>query len=180
MGGWNLWYLFMGAWLLFLLGQFWYESTQIAPLPYSRFLEYQQEGRVSDLVIASDRITGKIVEPKEGQPERFRTVRVDPELADRLKKDGLEFSGAVENTWVSRMLAWVLPLALIVLFWLFMLRRLGQGGGLGGGLMSVGKSKAKIYAEEDVKVSFDDVAGVDEAKEELKEIIGFLREPDRY
>jgi len=100
--GWKLWYLMLGVWLLFLVGQFWYESTQVAAIPYSRFLEYQQKGRVSDLVVGSDQITGRIVEPEEGQPERFRTVRVDPELADRLAKDGLEFAGAVENTWLSR------------------------------------------------------------------------------
>jgi cell division protease FtsH len=178
--GWNLWYVMLGVWMLFLVGQFWYGSTQVAAIPYSRFLEYQQNGRVSDLVVGSDQITGRIVEPEEGQPERFRTVRVDPELADRLAKDGLEFTGAAENTWLSRALAWVLPIAFILMIWMFLQRRLGQAGGLGGGLMSVGKSKAKIYAEEDVKVSFDDVAGVDEAKEELKEIIGFLREPERY
>ena len=178
--GWNLWYVMLGVWMLFLVGQFWYESTQVAAIPYSTFLEYQQAGRVSDLVVGSDQITGRIVDPEQGQPERFRTVRIDPELADRLAKDGLEFTGAVENTWLSRALAWVLPIAFILVIWMFLQRRLGQAGGLGGGLMSVGKSKAKIYAEEDVKVSFEDVAGVDEAKEELKEIIGFLREPERY
>jgi len=169
----------LGAWMLFLLGQLWYESTQVAPIPYSRFLEYQQQGRVSDLVIGSDEIMGRIVKPEAGQPERFRTMRVDPELAERLAKDGLEFTGAEENTWLSRALAWVLPVAFFLMLWMFLQRRLGQAGGLGG-LMSVGKSKAKIYAEEDVRVSFEDVAGVDEAKEELKEIIGFLREPERY
>ena len=178
--GWNPWYVMMGVWMLFLLGQLWYESTQVAPIPYSRFLEYQQEGRVSDLVIGSEQITGRIDAPEPGQPERFRTVRVEPELADRLAKDDLEFTGAVENTWLSRAVGWVLPIAFILAIWMFLQRRLGQAGGLGGGLMSVGKSKAKIYAEEEVKVSFEDVAGVDEAKEELKEIIGFLREPERY
>jgi cell division protease FtsH len=177
---WNLWYVMLIVWMLFLLGQLWYASTQVVPIPYSRFLEYQQEGNVSDLVIGSDQITGRIVKPEEGQPERFRTLRVDPELADRLAKDDLEFTGAVENTWLSRALSWVLPIAFILVIWMFLQRRLGQAGGLGGGLMSVGKSRAKIYAEEEVKVSFDDVAGVDEAKEELKEVIGFLREPERY
>ena len=163
--GWNPWYVMLAFWMLFLVGQSWYESTQVAAIPYSTFLEYQQAGRVSDLVVGSDQITGRIVAP--GQPERFRTVRIDPKLADRLAKHGLEFSGAVENTWPSRALAWVLPIAFILAIWMFLQRRLGQAGGLGGGLMSVGKSKAKIYAEEDVKVSFEDVAGVDEAKEEL-------------
>ena len=145
--------MIMGAWMLFLLGQLWYQSTQVAAIPYSRFLEYQKKGRVSDLVIGSDEIMGRIVEPEAGQPERFRTLRVDPELAEQLAKDGLEFTGAVENTWLSRALAWVLPVAFFLLIWMFLQRRLGQAGGLGG-LMSVGKSKAKIYAEEDVKVSF--------------------------
>jgi cell division protease FtsH len=178
--GWNLWYVLLGLWMLFLVGQLWFESTQVTAIPYSQFLEYQQAGRVSDLVVGSTEITGKIVDPEEGQPERFRTLRVDPELADRLAKNGLEFTGAVENTWLSRALGWILPIGIILMIWMFLQRRLGQAGGLGSGLMSVGKSKARIYAEEDVKVTFDDVAGVDEAKEELKEIIGFLRDPERY
>jgi cell division protease FtsH len=176
----NIWWIILAAWAVFLAGQLWYESTQVAQVPYSRFLEYQQEGRVSDLVIGSQQITGRIVKPEEGQPERFRTVRVDSELAQQLAEGDLEFTGRVEDTWLGRMLVWMLPVAIIVTIWMFVLRRLAQGPGLGGGLMSVGKSKAKIYAEEDVKVTFDDVAGVDEAKEELKEIIGFLRAPARY
>jgi cell division protease FtsH len=178
--GWNPWYVLLGVWALFVGWQLWYESTQVAAIPYSRFLEYQQAGRVRDLVIGGTEITGTLADPEEGQPERFRTLRVEPELADRLAKDGLEFTGAVEDTWLTRALGWVLPIGIILVIWMFLQRRLGQAGGLGGGLMSVGKSKARIYAEEDVKVTFDDVAGVDEAKEELKEIIGFLREPDRY
>jgi cell division protease FtsH len=178
--GWKPWHVMVGFWMLILLGQLWYGSMQVVSIPYSRFLEFQREGRVSDLVISSDQITGRIVAPEEGQLDRFRTVRVAPELADRLAKDGLEFTGAVENTWFDRVLAVVLPIAFLLAIWMFLQRRFGQAGGLGGGLMSVGKSKAKIYAEEDVKVSFEDVAGVDEAKEELKEIIGFLREPERY
>ena len=178
--GWNLWHLVLGIWVLILLGQLWFENTQVETIPYSRFLEYREEQRVSDLVIGSDRITGRIVNPEAGQPERFRTTRVESELADQLAEDGVEFTGIVDNTWLSRVLSWLLPIAFIVMAWMFLQRRLGQAGGFGGGLMSVGKSKAKIYAEEDVKVSFEDVAGVDEAKEELKEIIGFLREPERY
>jgi cell division protease FtsH len=179
-GGLNLWWVILAVWVAFLLSDLWYENTQVASIPYSQFLEYQQEGRVSDLVIGREQITGQIVEPEEGQPARFRTARVDPELAEQLAEGDLEFTGLVEDTWLNRLLVWLLPFAIIIAIWLVVLRRFTQGPGLGGGIMSVGKSKAKIYAEEDVKVTFDDVAGVDEAKEELKEIIGFLRAPERY
>ncbi len=178
--GWSFWYAILGVWLVLILGQAWYQSTQITEIPYSQFLAYQQEGRVSDLVVSSDRIRGKLVEPAEGEPDAFVTVRVDPELADRLSREGLAFEGTIEDTWFTRLLSWMLPLFIILAFWIFLLRRMGQGAGLGGGLMSVGKSRAKIYAEEEVAVTFDDVAGVDEAKEELKEIIGFLKSPAEY
>jgi cell division protease FtsH len=179
-GGLNLWYLLLATWLVFMLGQLWFDSTQVATIPYSQFLEYQKEGRIRDLQVGSERITGSLVSPSAGELERFRTQRVDPEIADRLAEEGIDFTGVVEDTWISRMLAWVLPFSIILLIWIFVLRRMAQGTGLGGGMLSVGKSKAKIYAEEDIPVSFDDVAGVDEAKEELKEIIGFLKSPEHY
>ncbi|MBW2280210.1 MAG: ATP-dependent zinc metalloprotease FtsH [Deltaproteobacteria bacterium] len=178
--GWSLWALLIGIWLVVLLGQSWYESRQITTIPYSQFVEYQKQGRVRELVISSERITGRLTDAVGGEPDAFTTVRVDPELADRLTTEGLEFEGTVEDTWASRILSWFLPLLLMLAFWMFMIRRLGQSGGLGGGLMSVGKSRAKIYADEEVSVTFDDVAGVDEAKEELKEVIGFLRAPAEY
>ena len=179
-GGPKLWYLLVAVWLVFLFGQIWFENTQVATIPYSRFLEYQKEGRIRDLKVGADRISGSIISPREGELDRFRTLRVDPEIAEALAKEGIDFTGVADDTWISRMLAWVLPFAIILLIWMFLLRRLAQGGGLGGGMLSIGKSKAKIYAEEDIPVSFDDVAGVDEAKEELKEIIGFLKAPEQY
>jgi cell division protease FtsH len=171
---------FLIPWLIFLALQFWQENRQVQTIPYSQFLAYQDEGRLEDLSITSDGIAGKIVDPRDAELDRFRTTRVDPELADRLSEKGIEFTGVQEDTWLSRALSWLLPFALILMVWLFILRRFSQSGGLGGGFMSVGKSKAKIYAEEEVHVSFDDVAGVDEAKEELSEVIGFLRTPERY
>jgi len=178
--GWGLWYLIFAAGSLVLLGQLWIASAQVETIPYSRFLEYQREGRVADLTIGQDEISGRVVEPEGDELERFRTVRVDPELADQLSSEDLEFKGVIENTWFTRLLSWLLPITLVLVIWMIVLRRLGAGSGLGGGIMSVGKSKAKIYAEEDVGVSFGDVAGVDEAKEELAEIIGFLRSPEHY
>ncbi len=179
-GGRQLWYGLLAIWFVFLAGQLWWSSTQIATIPYSEFLELHHAGKVSDLEVGSEIIAGRFTEPREGEPIQFRTVRVDPELAGELEDQGVDFTGVVEETWLTRLLSWVLPLILLVALWVFMLRRLNPGGGLGGGMMSVGKSRAKIYAEEQVKVTFEDVAGVDEAKEELQEIIGFLRDPKRY
>jgi len=179
-GGLNLWYALLGVWLIFIVGQLWFDRTQVATIPYSQFLEYEKEGRIRDLQVSSQRISGSLVSPNAGELGRFRTLRVDPEIADRLAEEGVEFTGVDEDTWITRMLSWVLPFGIILLIWMFLLRRFAQGTGLGGGMLSVGKSKAKIYAEEDIPVSFDDVAGVDEAKEELMEIIGFLKSPKHY
>jgi cell division protease FtsH len=179
-GGPSFWYLLLTVWLVIVVGQLWFENTQIATIPYSQFLEYQKEGRISELQVGSERISGTIVNPREGELEHFRTVRVDPEIAERLAEEGIDFTGVAEDTWISRMLSWMLPFAIILVIWMFLLRRFSRGPGLGGGMLSIGKSKAKIYAEEDIEVSFDDVAGVDEAKEELKEIIGFLKAPEHY
>jgi len=187
----GLWYGIAALWLAFLIGQAWYLNSQVTTIPYSEFVSLQKSDQVADLHIGSEVITGRLVSPAEGDPEEFRTVRVDPALVTELERRsddetasrgdaGLEYTGTIEDSWLTRMLAWLLPMSLIILFWLYMLRRMNPGGGLGGGLMSVGKSRAKIYAEQEVKVSFDDVAGVDEAKEELQEIIGFLRDPKRY
>ncbi len=187
----GLWYLIGALWLAFLIGQAWYLNSQVVTIPYSEFVSLQRSGQVADLHVGSQVITGRLLAPAEGEPDEFRTVRVDPALVAELElgsgdddasggRSALEYTGTIEDSWLTRMMAWLLPLSLIILFWLFMLRRMNPGGGLGGGLMSVGKSRAKIYAEQEVKVSFDDVAGVDEAKEELQEIIGFLRDPKRY
>jgi cell division protease FtsH len=174
-----MWLVIALLWLAFLGAQIWYADTQITTISYSEFLALEKEGGVSDLSVGSNEITGTLTQPEEGGPGRFRTVRVEPELADRLAERGVEFTGTVEDTFLRRVLSWVLPFVLILAIWVFVLRRF-MGGSLGGGVMSVGKSKAKIYAEQSVKVTFADVAGVDEAKEELHEIIGFLRNPKQY
>ncbi len=179
-GGQNFWVILIGVWFLFLAGQYWFDTTKISTIPYSQFLEYQKEGRIRDLEVSSQRIVGSLTDPNDGELGRFRTQRVDPKIADSLAEEGIDFRGVAEDTWLTRLLGWLLPISLFLLVWMFLLRRMAQSSGLGGGMLSVGKSKAKIYAEEDIPVSFEDVAGVDEAKEELKEIIGFLKDPGHY
>jgi cell division protease FtsH len=109
---------------------------------------------------------------------RFITTRVEPDLARNLQQHGVVVTGEIESTFLRDLLSWIVPVALFVGVWMFVIRRMG--GGAGGGLMQIGKSKAKVYVETDTKVTFDDVAGVDEAKAELQEIIDFLRNPQDY
>jgi cell division protease FtsH len=109
----------------------------------------------------------------------FDTVRVeDPDLMRDLAKHGVKVTGVVESTFWRDALSWLVPIALFGAFWAFMLRRIGQGGQ--NGFMTVGRSKAKVYMEKDVHIRFTDVAGVDEAKDELREVIDFLKTPAKF
>ena len=108
----------------------------------------------------------------------FITTRVTPDLARDLAEHGVVVTGQIESTFLRDLLSWIIPMVLFVGLWLFILRRMGPG--LGGGMMQIGKSKAKVHVERDTGVTFADVAGVDEAKEELKEIVDFLKDPQDY
>src|SRR5690606_10738830 len=151
----------------------------IEPIPYSRFEQYLDQGLVRDVVVGEDYIRGNVTPPQNGKTQ-FVTTPVDPRLADRLRGKGIEFTGAIENTWLSTLLSWIVPVLVFFALWMFVVRRLIEKHGFGGGLMSIGKSKAKIYVETDTKVTFNDVAGVDEAKQELQEVVEFLKNPKEY
>ncbi|MGE5198310.1 MAG: ATP-dependent zinc metalloprotease FtsH, partial [Rhodospirillaceae bacterium] len=112
--------------------------------------------------------------------QEFRTVRVDdPALAHDLQQANVNFRGEVTSTWLPMLLSWIVPLGLFFLIWRYALKKMGGGGGLGG-LMAIGKSKAKVYVQKDTGVTFADVAGIDEAKAELVEVVDFLKSPDKY
>ncbi len=152
-------------------------------IPYSTFKTLLNEKKVQDLVISRDRIKGvRVPEPgKEEKGKPFTVVRVDdPDLVKSLQASGISYRGEVSDNWFRDfLLTWILPLVVLMLIWSFVFRRMGAGGP-GETFMSFGKSRAKIYSESDVKVTFNDVAGVDEAKEELMEIIEFLRHPEKF
>ncbi|WP_326428917.1 ATP-dependent zinc metalloprotease FtsH [Stutzerimonas frequens] len=167
--------------ILVFLGLQYLLSTQqqVATIPYSEFEQHLKDGRIDELAITDRRIEGRLKEPLAGGQRRFITNRVEPQLAEHLQQYPVRYTGKVESTLVRDLLSWIVPAMLFFGIWLFLLKRIGSGLG-GGGMMQIGKSKARVYVETDMKVTFADVAGVDEAKDELKEIIEFLRDPQTY
>ncbi len=175
-----VWYLIIAVMGVFFLRDVWVAKTQVETIPYSEFERALKAGQIQDIAISNDVIQGTYKQPQSGGRKRFFTIRVDPQLAQNLAQYDVRFTGVIENTLFRQILGWIIPAALFYLVWVFLARRMAQQGGIGGGLLSIGRSKAKVYMETDTRTSFDDVAGVDEAKEELKEVVGFLKNPQRY
>ena len=163
-------------------------------ISYSEFKALLRLGKVSDVVLGTEVITGTLaadgleaVLPRDtlealrrtgAGPYRFSTARVDdPGLVAELEAARVKYTGRVENTWISTVLSWIVPMLLFMAVWLFVIRRTS---GAAGGLMTIGKSKAKVYMQHSTGVTFDDVAGIDEARGELMEIVDFLKAPERY
>ncbi len=173
-----MWYV-LGFLLLLALAQaFFYQLQGGETIPYSEFKTLVRQDRVQEVTLGEDRIRG-LLKPSGNQKARpFSAVRVaDDKLPDELDQHGVKYTGEVSSRWLSDIIGWIIPLVFIIALWTFFFRRMG---GAEGGVMSFARSRAKIYAEDDVKVSFGDVAGVDEAEEELKEIVEFLKTPKKY
>ncbi len=175
----NFWYFVIALLAVIWLQQWIAGIQQVETLPYSEFQALLREGKVAEISIAEDHIRGRLREPLPDGRSQIFTVRVDPELARDLENYNVTFTGVVRNTFVTTILSWIVPVLVFVVAWMYLFRRFAEKQGMGG-FLSVGRSKAKIYVEKEVGVSFDDVAGVEEAKEELKEVVRFLREPDSY
>ncbi len=173
----HVWYVIAAVIGIILLQQLWVQTTQVDILTYSAFLDDLKAGKIAEVRVSGDYMEGDFKEPQDGK-RQFVTNRVPPDVADQLQKYGVTFSGVVQSTFLTNLLSWVLPTALFFGVWWFVIRRMaGQGG---AGFMAIGRSKAKVYVETDTKVTFADVAGVDEAKEELKEVVDFLKNPAQY
>ncbi len=175
----HLWYFVLAFIGVLLLQNIWQQGQNVAPIPYSRFEQLLNKDQIQKVVVRGDYLTGTLKEPIDGR-KAFVTTRVDPELAQKLTGKGVEFSRVVQSNWLRDLLSWVIPVLLFFGLWMFLIRKLAEKQGGLGGFMTLGKSKAKIYVETDTKTRFDDVAGVDEAKTELQELVEFLKDPKGY
>ena len=174
----SIWY-FLIAFLLFSYLQQYYLSRKVETIPYSEFKQSLAAGEVSKLTIGPENISGRLKgKGKEaGQDQGFTTVRVnDPGLVKELDEHKVSYSGHYESKFLSSVLSWVLPILIFFLIWRFAMKKMGPGMGV----MSFSKSKAKMFAEDETKVTFADVAGIDESKEELQEVVEFLSNPEKF
>ena len=170
-----IWWV-LGALVILAVGQAYLLSPTGRPVTYSEFKSLLRSGQVAEVVVGDTTIRGEL--KKADGPTAFTTTRIeDPKLVEELDQHGVKYSGEVVSRWLPEVLSWLVPVLLLVALWSFFFRRIG---GAEGGVMSFARSKAKIYAEDDVKVSFADVAGVDEAAQELREIVEFLKTPKKY
>ncbi len=166
-----------GLILLLLLSQLYWAVPAGRTIPYSEFKSLVRGGQVAEVTIGEDTIHGTLKTAVDGTTAFSTATVTDPTLVADLDAGNVKYTGEVVNRWLPELLGWLLPLVFLVAIWMFFLRRMS---GAEGGVMSFGRSRAKIYAEDEVKVKFADVAGVDEAEDELKEIVDFLKNPGKY
>jgi cell division protease FtsH len=175
----SAWYVFLALWAVLIIHSLIVQTFQVKTIPYSEFLSSLERGEIEEVAITQNHIKGKMKKTDDAieKPQTFNTVRVDdPELTKKLTQGEVKFTGVIESTFLRDILSWIFPIALFVGIWYFIIRRMsGQQG-----FMTVGKSKAKIYMEEDLGITFNDVAGVDEAAEELIETVEFLKDPGKF
>jgi cell division protease FtsH len=176
---WMIWYVVIAFLAVAALQQLWTTLSQTETMPYSQFEQLVSAKQVSDVVVSANSIQGTLKSPLPDGKTQFATVRVDPAIADKLEAAGVKVSGAPPSGLLGEILSWVLPAIVFYLLWTYLFRGMAEKQGLGG-MMAIGKSHAKVYVETDTKVTFKDVAGVEEGKFELQEIVAFLKDAKSY
>jgi cell division protease FtsH len=175
----SIWYVLLGIWVVLIVHNMLFSAFSIKTIPYSEFLKLVKEGKLTEVAITQNQIQGRLLDDggKSDQGKLFRTVRVDSDISQLLEQNNIKFKGEIESTFFRNLFSWIIPIFIFVGIWYFMMRRMA---GQQPGFMSLGRNKAKIYMREDIDVTFDDVAGVDESKQELVEVIDFLKEPQKF
>ncbi len=176
----NVAYAVFAIFALFFIQYVIVTANRIAVIPYSQYQQLLRDGKVDSVGISDRTVQGTLKEPLPGGQKQFVTTRVDQDVAQELEKYHVRFTGQIESTFLRDLLSWIMPVLLFFGIWWYIGQRVAQGGSLGGGLMQIGKSKAKIYVEANTGITFADVAGVDEAKDELREVVDFLKNPTDY
>ena len=171
----TIWY-FVIAFLIVLLIQNYIVTRKAEDvIPYSEFKESLRAGKIKELTITQESISGE--RDTEKGLRRFQTVRVeDLDLVKELEANHVKYTGKIDSKWLTHILSWIIPLVFFFFIWRILFSRIGPETSV----MSFGKSRAKIYAEKEKKITFADVAGIDEAKEELKEVVEFLKSPGKF
>ena len=176
----NVIYVIFAMLAILMLQQWWQRAQTVEVVPYSEFEKLLAEGKVDEVMVSDNRITGKLKGNGSGKKVAVANL-VQPDVAERLSKFGVSYTQVHESTFLRDILSWIVPALVFFGVWYLLVRRMaGQQGGLGGGFMSIGKSRAKVYVEKKTGVTFSDVAGVDESKAELQEVVDFLKNPKRY
>ncbi|HUA53693.1 MAG TPA: ATP-dependent zinc metalloprotease FtsH [Candidatus Sulfotelmatobacter sp.] len=178
----HAWYFVVAMLGILLIQAIWSDYQSVAHIGFSEFMDDLKAGKVDQIEVQGNFIAGTLKEPLADGKRDFITTVVPHDLAQEFDKYNVKYGAVVQSTWITNLLGWVVPTVIFFGIWAFVFRRIAsKAGGFGaGGLMQIGRSKAKIYVETDTKVTFDDVAGVDEAKEELQEVVAFLKQPKEH
>jgi cell division protease FtsH len=149
----HFWFAILALVGILFLQNLWVQYRTVSPIAYSELVAQLKDGNVEEIPIAANTIQGTFGKPLANGRKQFVAIRIDPDLARDLERHDVKFAAVVESTFLKDLLGWVVPTLLFVGLWMFLMRRMQERGGLGGGLLSIGKSKAKVYVETDIRVA---------------------------